>query len=106
MSDKPIDSQRRRLVQLSALAASAPVFFHGSRGFAQEQLDESDAMAQQLSYVHDASQSTNAARKPDTNCANCGLYQGAEGDEWGGCPLFAGKQVNANGWCSAWVAKA
>ena len=39
-------------------------------------------------------------------CSNCQLYQGKPSDPWAVCPLLGGKQVNANGWCSAWVKKA
>jgi High potential iron-sulfur protein len=40
------------------------------------------------------------------NCKSCQLYQGKPDDKMGGCPLFAGKQVAATAWCSAWVKKA
>lgn len=36
-------------------------------------------------------------------CGNCALYQGKTGDDTANCPLFAGKQVAAKGWCSAWA---
>jgi hypothetical protein len=39
-------------------------------------------------------------------CTNCALYQGKPTDPWGGCPLFAGKQVAGKGWCTAWAKKA
>ena len=35
-------------------------------------------------------------------CSNCALYQADSGDI-GGCPLFGGKKVNKNGWCTAWA---
>lgn len=40
------------------------------------------------------------------NCKSCQLYQGKADDKMGGCPLFAGKQVAASAWCSAWIKKA
>jgi hypothetical protein len=40
------------------------------------------------------------------NCKNCQLYQAKPEDKAGVCPLFAGKQVLATAWCSAWVKKA
>ena len=40
------------------------------------------------------------------NCKSCQLFQGKGGDAYGACPLYAGKVVAANGWCSAWVKKA
>ena len=38
-------------------------------------------------------------------CSNCLLYQGGAAAS-GACPIFAGKEVAAAGWCSSWVAKA
>tara|TARA_R110001592_G_scaffold132818_1_gene347635 strand:+ start:67 stop:441 length:375 start_codon:yes stop_codon:yes gene_type:complete len=71
------------------------------------QLAEDHPQAIALGYRHDAATvdpvkypTADAASK---NCANCQLFQ-ADGDSaWGGCPLFAGKAVNAQGWCTAWV---
>jgi len=34
------------------------------------------------------------------------LFQGKAGDAAGGCPLFAGKHVAGNGWCTAYAKKA
>ena len=37
-------------------------------------------------------------------CSGCALYaDGADG--WGACAIFPGKQVAADGWCSAYAAK-
>jgi hypothetical protein len=71
-------------------------------------VDESDPTAQGLAYVADNSRvdrTRHATFTPDQNCANCALYQGAAGSEAGGCPLFAGRQVAAAGWCTAWARK-
>ena len=38
-------------------------------------------------------------------CANCTLYTADDGAQVGKCPLFAGQQVPAEAWCSAWVIK-
>ena len=38
-------------------------------------------------------------------CSNCALYQGADADEKGACPLFSGSSVNAKARCKAWAAK-
>ncbi|MGH7262243.1 MAG: high-potential iron-sulfur protein, partial [Nitrospiraceae bacterium] len=40
------------------------------------------------------------------DCASCQLFQGKPGDAWGPCPIFPGKNVNAKGWCSAYIKKA
>jgi len=69
-------------------------------------LDEADPTAVALGYVADAAR-VDKAKYPNfvegTNCANCALYQGAPGSEAGPCPLFAGKQVTAKGWCASYV---
>ena len=59
-------------------------------------LDPEDPTAKSLGYTH-------ASTKSDQNCKNCQQFQGSK--QWGGCPIFAGKEVNADGWCSAWVKK-
>lgn len=72
------------------------------------QVSLDDPTAQALGYKHDAA-NIDASKYPQyaTNqaCVNCNLYQGAAGDEWGGCALFPGKAVNANGWCSGYTPK-
>jgi hypothetical protein len=72
-------------------------------------LDEKDPMAVNLGYVHDTTKADKKKFPKHDNaqkCNNCALYQGKAADAWGGCPLFAGKQVAGNGWCSAWAKKA
>ena len=67
-----------------------------------------DPTAQALGYKHDAANidaQKYPQRGPDQICANCTLYRGTNGKEWGGCQLFQGKLVNANGWCSGYVPK-
>lgn len=76
-------------------------------------LEESDSMAQALGYKHDASR-VNVEQFPsraspdsaDEFCHNCVHYQAPPDVEWAPCTIFPGKLVNANGWCSAWAAKA
>jgi len=62
-----------------------------------------DPTAKTLKYVSDVSKSSDA--KPGSKCANCAFYQGDTGSSQGACPLFPGKAVNADGWCSSWTAK-
>lgn len=65
-------------------------------------LDESDPQAVALKYVHDATTVDPSLRPEERFCRNCALYTG--GDEpWGGCGIFPGKLVSANGWCSVWA---
>jgi len=71
----------------SAIAADMPM------------LEITDPTAVALGYI---AQTENA----EQNCANCQLYQGADGDESGGCAIFPGKAVGADAWCKSWVVKA
>lgn len=72
-------------------------------------LAENDAQAQALGYRSDTN-TVDASRFPnhaaDQACANCTLFAGQAGDEWGPCGIFPGRQVNAGGWCSAYSRKA
>jgi hypothetical protein len=73
-------------------------------------LSEDDPVAKALGYKHDASK-VDASKYPNrganANCSNCILYvdKAAEAG-WGGCSIFAGKAVNANGWCNSYQPKA
>jgi len=71
------------------------------------QVDPESAQAKALGYVHDASAVDTAKFAnfvPGSNCVGCQLYQG--GAEWGGCGIFPGQVVAADGWCSAFAKKA
>ncbi|MCC5884909.1 MAG: high-potential iron-sulfur protein [Gammaproteobacteria bacterium] len=88
--------------------AAAPA--QPSPAAAMPKLEESDATARALGYVHDAND-VDASQQPRFQdgqlCENCALYTPDSSDEadWGGCSIFPGKLVNAKGWCNAWVAK-
>lgn len=75
---------------------------------AQANVDEKDPQATALGYVADATR-TDTKKFPKYAagqlCSNCVLYQGKASDPSAGCPLFPGKQVAGNGWCSAWARK-
>ena len=72
-------------------------------------LSPTEPAAKALGYIEDATKvdakkfATYAAGR---NCANCNLFQAKAGDAWGACAAVGGKQVNAKGWCVAWVKKA
>lgn len=72
-------------------------------------LDEKEASALALGYVEDAARA-DKVKFPNfvagSGCSNCGNYLGQSGDPAGGCKIFPGKRVNANGWCTAWLKKA
>ena len=76
-----------------------------------EKLQESDPTAQALGYRHSADAVDPAEYprfEPGQACANCSLYLAGQSSDpgWGGCSLFPGKLVDAQGWCNAYVAKA
>lgn len=101
------DPRRRRVLGATAAAAVAvPVTLFLNRGAHagahMAKLSEDDPSAKALNYVADASKAS--ARKGDSNCGNCNLYQGGDA-EFGGCSIFPGKAVAKAGWCSAWVGR-
>ena len=100
-------TSNRRVFIMSLVAGSSVLAATTVR--AQAVLAETDAQAVALGYRADTTK-VDAKKFPkheaSQNCANCSLYQGKAGDATGGCPLFAGKVVAKNGWCSAWVKKA
>jgi hypothetical protein len=75
---------------------------------AQAMVDEKDPQAVGVGYKADATK-VDKAKAPKYAagqlCSNCALYQGG-GAASGGCPIFAGKQVSAKGWCTAYSKKA
>jgi len=97
---------RRQFIQWIPAAGLAALAVREAH--AQAKVDEKDAQAAALGYVHDASKADKAKFKnyaAGQTCGNCALYQAKGGDAWGGCPLFQGKQVAVAGWCSAWAKK-
>lgn len=101
---------RRQFIKLSAAAATGGLLLQSRIASAQDmpKLSEDDPTAVAMKYVHDASTVDPASRPnpaEEQNCLNCALLQPGEG-EWRGCPIFPGKAVNVNGWCSVWAPKA
>jgi hypothetical protein len=95
--------RRRMLARLLAGTVIAPLTLLLSRQAQAAELslvDPSSPAARKLKYVADASQVKATAK--GNSCANCGLYQGADGSKRGPCQLFPGKDVAAAGWCSSW----
>lgn len=95
------DHKRRKVMfMMGATAAAVPAsaLIGALPSYAAEMVDPESTEAKGLAYVAES-------EKSDQNCANCALYQGDDGAEAGGCPLFAGKQVHAAGWCSAYAPK-
>ncbi len=85
--------------------AAAPATSTG----AMPMVDPKGPQALALGYVDDATHA-DKVKYPKyaagNQCSNCALYQGKAGDAAGACPLFPGKHVAVQGWCSAWVKKA
>lgn len=100
---KASDPVRRRLVaRVLAGAVIAPLALLRSRSAQAADLplvDPASPTAQKLHYVPNASKAKAAG---GNSCANCGLYQGANGSKQGPCQLFPGRDVLAGGWCSSW----
>jgi High potential iron-sulfur protein len=101
------NSNRRVFMMQVATAASAAMVMREAS--AQAMVDEKDPQAVGLAYKADATK-VDKAKNPKfaagSNCANCALFQAKAGAVAGACPLFAGKQVAAKAWCSAWAKKA
>ena len=104
MNENPT-SRRRFLVQAAVAASALPLLARMASQPAQASLPKlplDNAQAKALGYVEDASTTKNAAYKPGSKCSNCQFHQPATG----GCALFNGYSVSADGWCSAWAKKA
>jgi hypothetical protein len=105
MSHKSFHPQRRRWLKLGSLA----VLGIAATARAQpKRVDENEQQAQALGYKHDAAKVDKAKFKnfqPGQLCSNCNFFKASAGASWGPCDIFAGREVNAKGWCSAWVKK-
>ena len=100
---RPNPIRRRLAASLLMSAVVAPLGLLRSRrarAAGLPLLDPSSPAARKVRYVSDASQAEAATK--GNSCANCGLYQGANGSRQGACQLFPGKDVLAAGWCSSW----
>ncbi len=103
-----MNSRRHFIIQLVPATLALGV---ATQALAQAaaKVDENDPTAKAIGYKNDATK-VDAAKYPSYAkgkvCSSCQLYQGKPGEAWGVCPIVGGKQVNANGWCSAWVKKA
>ena len=92
---------RRKILGMTAASVAAiPLVMIGGRAHADghAKLDPNDPQAKALQYTHEST-------VEGKNCANCQLYLGGDA-AWGGCPIFAGKEVAAAGYCTAWAPKA
>ncbi len=102
-----MNTSNRRTFMLQVAAGGSALL--ATQAYAQAKLDEKDPQAVALGYVNDTTKADSKKYPKHSNeqhCGNCALYQGKPGDKMGGCPLFGAKQVDVNGWCSAWAKKA
>ena len=115
-ADTSVNSERRAAVKRIALAglgmgSVAATAISSPRVEADShlsKLDQDSPQAKALGYKHDA-QDVDPDKFPQRQggnkiCSACRLYAAVSEDGWGACPIFAGKLVSGNGWCSAWVA--
>lgn len=116
MQSSSINLTRRRVIRILAATPVVALGLRALPAMAQaQQLAEDDPQAVALNYKHDAS-TVDAGKFPNVTaggpggtmqkCNNCQLIQGTDGEAWRPCPIFGGKLVAAEGWCSAYVPKA
>lgn len=101
---------RRAMVKNLGLAAgiSAALPWCRAQGAEPARLDVKDPAAIAQGYVLNASQ-VDTKKYPQythgSTCENCLLLQGAAGNSYRPCSLFAGKLVSVSGWCKGWAAE-
>jgi hypothetical protein len=107
MSERKIprrDVLKGALIGVAAVPVTAIL---GRAEAAAGPVDPNEPQAKSLGYVKDATKvdvKANPNFKPGQHCANC--LQVAKGKETGAqvpCNIFAGRLVEANGWCKVWV---
>lgn len=98
----------RRTFLISTVSAASTLALSRVAFADPVKLAESDPTAQALGYKLDAA-TVDKAKFPrytaGADCANCTFYQGKATDPYSQCPMFAGKQVAAKGWCNAYNKK-
>ena len=97
---------RRTFVKVAASSLAAIPLVVNAQESANK-LPENDPSAVALGYK-EKSTAVDAAKYPnhkdDQLCSGCSLWTGGA-DAWGGCAIFPGKLVAADGWCAAYSAK-
>ncbi|HUA90176.1 MAG TPA: high-potential iron-sulfur protein [Steroidobacteraceae bacterium] len=103
------DALKGLALVVSAAGAATAVRETYADAAAMPHLDPKDPTAQALHY-HENAKTVDAKAFPTyaagQMCSTCAQLQGKAGDPWRPCNIFAGKLVNANGWCQVWVKKA
>ena len=102
-------NQSRRSLLTFVPAAGVALLAASAASAQPARADEKDANAVALGYKHDAAAVDTkkyGQYVKGSICANCTLYAGKPSDPWAPCGALGGKQVNAKGWCVAYVKKA
>jgi hypothetical protein len=104
-----LDTSRREFFRLAggavgAVALANTILPSIARGADLPHLTLDDPTAKALNYTEDATKA-GAPHQAGQECSNCNFYQGGA-TGYGPCQLFAGKAVNAKGWCSGYAKKA
>jgi hypothetical protein len=107
MSERKIarrDVLKGALIGVAAVPVTAIL---GRAEAAAGPVDPNEPQAKSLGYVKDATKvdaKANPNFKPGQHCANClQVPKGKEGGAQVPCNIFAGRLVEANGWCKVWV---
>jgi hypothetical protein len=108
--NEPNKLTRRQVLVAGAATAASMIIARSATASDMPALAVDDPTAQALGYVEDHNE-VDTAKWPkkagpdgaNQKCTTCSLYQKID-DEWGGCPIFAGKKVKGEGWCNSWVA--
>lgn len=102
-------SRREALKNIAVAAGALAVAGSAVAAPGLPHLSPTDPMASGVSYQENAA-TVDAAKfpqyKPGSKCSNCAQITGKDGDTWRPCNVFAGKLVNANGWCMVYAKKA
>lgn len=102
-------NRREALKRIGVIVAALPASrFNLADAAELPHLSSTSPTAMSLGYVEDtatADQQKFPKHQTTQRCANCKQYQGSSGAEYGPCTLYPGNAVNANGWCSGYVAK-
>jgi High potential iron-sulfur protein len=109
------DQSRRSFLTTAAVAASAALVglkppSARATGDNLPHLSESDPLAKSLGYQSTAKnvdKSKFPTYKDGEHCGLCRFFQGTAGatSGFGGCQIFAGYSVNADGWCASFNAR-
>jgi hypothetical protein len=101
MSDHSNRSRRTilKLAGAGSVAIAIPSIGPAVAGGHLPKLKLDDPTAKALAYIE-------KSETPGQWCNNCQLYTGKPDKAWGGCAIFPGKEVAAEGWCKSWVKKA